>query len=105
MPVDLRPRDLAVLEAVFRRYPAVREVRVFGSRATGSAKRASDIDLAVDAPEMSDGEWARLVGDLDEAAIIYAIDAVRLERVPEGPFREKILREGALVYPNASRVG
>lgn len=99
MPVDLRPKDLAVLEAVFRQYPTVREARVFGPRATGGARRTPDIDLAVNAPEMSDGEWARLVSDLDEAAIVHAIDAVRLERAPDGPFKEKIPRNSVRAYP------
>lgn len=47
---DLREVDLERLRAVFRRFPEVRRVLVFGSRATGTAKRASDVDLAVEAP-------------------------------------------------------
>ncbi len=41
----LRDQDLAVLRRTFHRFPCVREVRLFGSRATGQARRASDIDL------------------------------------------------------------
>lgn len=37
-PVVLRDKDLSVLCAMFRRFPAVREVRVFGSRATDHAR-------------------------------------------------------------------
>ena len=47
----MRNKDLAVLRAACRQFPAVREVRVFGSRATGTASRASDLDLAISAPD------------------------------------------------------
>ena len=47
----LRERDLAWLRQTFQRFPWIGEVRVFGSRATGTARRASDIDLAISAPE------------------------------------------------------
>ena len=50
-PFALRDQDLAVLHRAFRRFPCVREVRLFGSRATGHAGRASDIDLAISAPD------------------------------------------------------
>jgi predicted nucleotidyltransferase len=49
--VALREKDLAALRVTFQRFPAVREVRVFGSRATGQAGRASDLDLAIFAPD------------------------------------------------------
>lgn len=50
-PLALRDKDLAILRGAFRLFPSVREVRVFGSRATGHARRASDLDLAISAPE------------------------------------------------------
>jgi len=50
----------ADLACVFARYPAVTQVLIFGSRAKGTWKPGSDIDLAVVAPGMSDLEFARL---------------------------------------------
>ena len=61
----LRARDLACLVRTFERFPCVREVRVFGSRATGHARRASDIDLAISAPEATAGQWLELTEALD----------------------------------------
>ena len=40
---DVREVDLERLRAVFRRFPEVRRVLIFGSRGTGTAKRASDV--------------------------------------------------------------
>ncbi|MCX6902811.1 MAG: nucleotidyltransferase domain-containing protein [Verrucomicrobia bacterium] len=95
----LRDQDLAVLRRTFRRFPWVREVRLFGSRATGRARRASDIDLAISAPEATADQWLALTDALDEAPIIYEFDVVRAERAHNSRLMEKIAREGVPIYP------
>lgn len=95
----LRGRDLAVLASTFERFPFVREVRIFGSRATGHARRASDIDLAISAPEASAAQWQELTESLDEAPIIYELDVIRTEQAHNPRLTEKIAREGLAIYP------
>lgn len=95
----LRDRDLAVLRQTFGRFPCVREVRVFGSRATGQSKRASDIDLAIAAPDASTAEWLALTAAIAEAPIIYQLDIVRIERTENPQLIDKIAREGVAIYP------
>ena len=98
----LRDRDLAVLRRTFRRFPCVREVRLFGSRATGTARRASDIDLAISAPEATADQWLELTDALEAAPIIYEFDLVRTERVHNTRLMEKIAREGLPIYPETT---
>ncbi len=95
----LRDQDLAALRRTFRRFPCVREVRLFGSRATGHARRASDIDLAISAPDATAEQWMELTDALDEAPIIYEFDVVRTERAHNPRLIEKIAREGVPIYP------
>ena len=97
--VALRDKDLAALRGAFRRFPAVREVRVFGSRATGHARRASDLDLAIFAPEATGVEWADICEALENTPIIYELDLVRTEQTASGRLKEKIEREGIAIYP------
>ena len=92
--LDLREMDIERLRAVFQRFPEVRRALVFGSRATGTAKRASDVDLAVEAPGMSDYAWSEFHAALDEAPIILELDVVRLDTLPPGPLAEAIRRDG-----------
>ena len=101
-PLGLRDKDLAVLRSTFRRFPAVREVRVFGSRATGHARRASDLDLAISAPGATPGEWADLCDALENAPLIYELDVVRPELATSQRLKEKIEREGIAIYPEES---
>ncbi len=95
----LRERDLSVLRDLFCGFPCVREVRLFGSRATGSARRASDIDLAISAPDATDEQWHQLRDRLEEAPIIYELDIIRSERTQNSNLLEKIAREGMSIYP------
>ena len=96
--VALREKDLAVLRGVFRRCRTVREVRVFGSRARGHARRASDLDLAVSAPDATPSEWAELREGLEDAPLIYELDVVRVEQVTSARLKAKIDREGVAIY-------
>jgi predicted nucleotidyltransferase len=102
-PVLLRDKDLAILRDAFRRFPAVREVRVFGSRATGTARRASDVDLAISAPDATPAEWADLCEALENAPIIYELDVVRPEKATSERLKEKIETEGVQIFPEGSQ--
>jgi len=96
--ISLRDKDLQVLRSALARFPSVREARVFGSRATGRARRASDLDLAISAPSATAQEWADLFEALEEAPIIYELDLVRLDEPFNARLRERIEREGITVY-------
>ena len=98
-PLSLREKDLAALRAAFRRFPVVRVVRVFGSRATGQARRASDLDLAISAPDATPLEWADICDALENAPLIYELDLVRPEQTNNQRLKEKIEREGIAIYP------
>ena len=51
--LDLDPRDLAAVRAILRRHVPEFAVRAFGSRVRGTARRTSDLDLAI----MTDDRW------------------------------------------------
>jgi predicted nucleotidyltransferase len=72
---------------------------VFGSRASGIARRSSDLDLAIFSPEATPAEWAELYEALQTTPIIYALDIVRFEQVANQRLKAKIAREGITIYP------
>jgi len=45
--IDLEPRHLAIVRNILERHAPRYEVRAFGSRVAGTARRLSDLDLAV----------------------------------------------------------
>jgi uncharacterized protein len=97
--VALREQDLEALRRTLRRFPFIKEARIFGSRATGTARRASDIDLAVSAPSATPAEWADMREALDEAPVIYEIDLVRPEETASERLKQTIARDGVVIHP------
>lgn len=77
--------------------PSVRRVILFGSRARGDAGPRSDVDLAVEAPEMGARDWLRLAGLAEDADSLLAIDLVRLEEAP-AELRDRIESEGQTLH-------
>jgi predicted nucleotidyltransferase len=67
---------------------------LFGSRARGDARRASDIDVALlpEAPLIS-GTLARIREALEESHIPYRVEVIDLSTVGEA-FRRRVLAEG-----------
>ncbi len=98
--VALRAKDLAVLCATLGQFATVREARVFGSRATGGARRASDLDLAVSAPDATAAEWDELCDALENAPLIYELDIVRLDSATNRTLQEKIKKGSVAIYSN-----
>lgn len=94
--VQLHPAIPDLVQQLARE-PTVQRVLLFGSRARGTARERSDIDLAVDAPGASEQEWARIAIAVDEAETLLRIDLVRLDEA-SGDFREEIEREGMILF-------
>ena len=47
MKPGLEAQDLHAIQQVFKRFPQIKSVVLFGSRATGNFKKGSDVDLAL----------------------------------------------------------
>jgi uncharacterized protein len=77
-------------------------VYLFGSWASGTQRRASDIDLAIEAPTpLPAAVLARLREALEESHVPYRVDVVDLAEVDDS-FRARALREGQLWIELAS---
>jgi predicted nucleotidyltransferase len=94
--IDLQPGDLSILRAVLRSHlPPDTAVWVFGSRVTGTARRYSDLDLALEGDAPLD--WDRLIrlkDALSESDLTIKVDVVDLRTV-DPAFR--LLIEGAMI--------
>lgn len=69
-------------------------VYLFGSRARGEARRASDIDVAIlPLNPLPPGLLSSIRESLEESHVPYKVDVVDLSQV-EPTFRERVEREG-----------
>lgn len=80
----------------------VKAVYLFGSRARGDSRIRSDIDLAVDCPEASFGQWQEVLDIVEDADTLLAIDVVRYDHLGDSVFRHKIDQNKVVVYENGN---
>lgn len=72
------------------------KIYLFGSQATGTATRGSDVDIALDAgSEMERVDVGEVRDVLNATNMLYKFDVVDLHFVPE-KMQEMILKEGIL---------
>jgi amidophosphoribosyltransferase len=84
---------MIVQKILHRLLPETAKIRVFGSRATGKARAASDLDLAVDAGRaLTLHEIGRLTEAFDEAPLPYKVDVVDLQTI-SSEFRKLVERD------------
>ncbi|MBI4897780.1 MAG: nucleotidyltransferase domain-containing protein [Actinobacteria bacterium] len=90
---------LGELRKVLSRHQHVRHASVFGSRARGDFTNRSDIDVLLDAPEMTFPEYLDLLADLDDASIVFGVDVIHPEFTGNTRLVEFAKREGRRILP------
>ena len=84
---------LGEMRALFAAFPGIERVWIFGSRARGDQRDQSDIDLAVDAPDMGDPAFRDLCDSLDRLPMLYKRDVVHWQKVGDAIFLKEIERD------------
>lgn len=93
---------LETLRRILRAEPAVERAILFGSRAKGTHKPGSDIDLALVGQDVTLDVISRLACALDESSIPYQVDLCWLGVVEHAALREHIARVGQVLYERGS---
>ena len=92
-PFGIAPTVAAKLHKLFANTPAIRQVWVYGSRGRGDHRPQSDIDLMVDAPDMSAEAFSTLWNSVEELGLIYRVDLEWWQRAGDAAFRERVERD------------
>lgn len=100
MKFGLSDRVLKQINDVLAQHPKIDKAVVFGSRAKGTEKPGSDIDLAIFAPEIDDSEFASLWAELDDLPILFKMDLVHFEQLTRPALRDEIVAEGVPLHEN-----
>ncbi len=90
---------LQKIRAVFARYPQVTKAILYGSRAKGSHKNGSDIDLTLcgDAALTLDTLY-RIANDLDDLLLPYTLDVSIFHHISDPDVIGHIQRVGMTLY-------
>ena len=92
----LYPAIPALAAAIGAGFP-VNRVLLYGSRARGDHLPRADVDLAVDAPDLTDRQWYDILDLVEAAPTLLKIDCVLLQKA-KGSFLQEILKDGTPLY-------
>lgn len=105
MPYGLLDRDMShILESV-KAFPEISQLVLFGSRAKGNYKSASDVDLAIKGASVTYDTAVRLADLLnEEKPLPYFFDVIHYESITEPRLVEHIDRVGVVLYSRTQEV-
>jgi predicted nucleotidyltransferase len=86
------------INSIFRKSQAIHEVIIYGSRAKGTYKTGSDIDLTIVGSELGAGDLLKLELELDDLSLPYKIDLSLLHQIEQADLLEHIQRVGQVFY-------
>ncbi|MCL2410479.1 MAG: nucleotidyltransferase domain-containing protein, partial [Treponema sp.] len=83
-----------------KKYPQIKKAVIFGSRAKGSNKQYSDIDIAIFA-DTDENIPSDIKYDMEELDIVYFVDVVHYEKTSNKELKAHIDRVGIEIFPTA----
>ena len=98
MSFGLKNTDIKRIKDVFHLHNKVNEVLIFGSRAMGTERLGSDIDLAVKGEHIDIDDILKIRTQLDELTIAYECDVVNYDVIETPEFKEHIDKHGIVFY-------
>lgn len=97
--LGLSDKELSTLREVFTKFDAIEEVVLFGSRARGTHKKASDVDLAIKGKNIDLDTLAKLTYTLEEETTLpYFFDVVIYNKIKDDALKRAIDEVGERIY-------
>jgi uncharacterized protein len=90
----LPQKTVEALRSVFKRYPGVKKVILYGSRAKGTYKPGSDIDLAIVAPNLTTTDRLKIENEIDDLLLPYKVDLCLFHQLENDELIAHIQRVG-----------
>lgn len=98
-----------ILEPTWRRLldllsaqPEIQRAVLYGSRAIGTARPGSDIDIVVEGPGISLETILRLRSLLRQSSIPYVVDVLAWDQIRDPAVRDHIVRRGIVIWKRPS---
>lgn len=87
------------LKEIFKKYNEIERACIFGSRAKGTYKNTSDIDIVLYGKELTHTINTKVYYDIENLYLIYKIDLINFNTLKENDkLRENIIKEGVEIY-------
>jgi predicted nucleotidyltransferase len=100
----LSETDFKAITVVFAGNNRIEQVILFGSRATGTHRPGSDVDLALKGRDLKHNDLLDLSIALDELWLPIRFDLILYDRIKEPALLDQINRFGKELFPKPSLV-
>ena len=94
----LSEKTTNTIRNVFSRHPEIERAVLFGSRAKGTNKLGSDVDLALLGKKLTQRTLNRLYDELEDLPIPYQFSLLLSEKITDSEIRAHIERVGIVFY-------
>lgn len=90
--------DIEKIQSVFSKYKSVNKVLIYGSRAMGTYRPSSDIDLSLLGADIDLSLQLQIESDLDDLMLPYKFDISLFDKISNQEFLDHIKRVGLEFY-------
>jgi predicted nucleotidyltransferase len=94
----LNERDTQIIFGILKKYPEVKNVLLFGSRAKDGFHKGSDIDLAIDGGNIPPKTLRRIKSDFEESDLPYRVDLLDYNTLNNIALKKQIECVGKLIF-------
>ncbi len=98
MPYGLKDKTLKDLATVFSHYREVETAILYGSRAKGTYKPTSDIDITLTGNRLQLSLKYKIAQELDDLFLPYTIDLSLFEKINNSNIKKEIETYGKIIY-------
>ncbi len=98
MKYGLKPQTWKQIFDCVKKHHRIEEVILYGSRAKGTQKHASDIDLVIKGENLTTKDQFRLENDLDDLLLPWKFDVSIFHNITNPELLDHIKRVGVSIY-------
>lgn len=103
MPYGLKEIELARLNALFSINERIERVILYGSRAKGTYKPFSDVDITLVGDELTHEDLNRIILAIDDLLLPYQFDISIFHQLKNDTLIDHINRRGIVIYEKSDR--
>lgn len=97
MNTGIAPEHLKKIRAIFSQYPNIEKVVLFGSRAKGTYREGSDIDLALKGKNIDSRLLTQIGLDYDALYLPWKLDVIIYDTIENSDLKDHVDRVGVLL--------
>ncbi|MBR4631305.1 MAG: nucleotidyltransferase domain-containing protein [Treponema sp.] len=95
----LSENSMAIINGIYSKFPQIEKVICYGSRAMGTFREGSDIDMTI----VADGDFSHedlldIAGLFDDSMLPYLVDVSDFSKLKNADLIDHINRRGKILY-------